>query len=205
MNSIPAIGDWRLRFAAFSLLLAPAAFALPSSKPADEIPPLSPPLPEIQPTFWEQHAALIIVLGFVALAAIGALLWLVLRPKPKVTTPPEVIARNELARLATLPETGDVLSRISQTLRRYVAAAFALPSGEMNTAEFCAAINAHPQIDPELSAKLAEFLHSCDERKFAPTTNTTPLSAASRALALVELAEARRAKLREQAQALKPA
>jgi hypothetical protein len=187
------------------LLFAPAAFALPSSKPADEIPPLAPPLPEIQPTFWEQHAALIIVLGIVALAAIGALLWLLLlRPKPKPPVPPAVLARYELAELTTITETGGVLTGVSQSLRRYVTAAFNLPPGEMNTTEFCAVIQSHAQIGPELAAALAEFLRGCDERKFSPTANTTPLNAASRALTLVELAEARRAKLREQAQSLKP-
>ena len=188
-------------FAVHALFVV-AAHALPSSKPADEIPPLAPPLPEIQPAFWEQHAVLLGACVFVALALIGFALWLLLRPRPAQPVPPELVARNELAKLAALPETGDVLSHTSQTLRRYVAAAFNLPPGEMNTAEFCAAVREHAGIGPEVSTAFGEFLRGCDERKFSPTPAPNPLASVGRALALVELAEARRAALRQQVQAV---
>jgi len=89
------------------------------------------------------------------------------------------------------------LSRISQILRRYVGAAFALPPGEMTTADFCRAIAGHERLGAELSATLGDFLRRCDERKFAPAAPRPSLGAAAQALKIVELAEVRRAQLRQ--------
>lgn len=165
----------------------------------EELPKLRPPKAEIPPTFWEQHGATVMVLVPVGLLLVAVGLWLLLRPKPPVPLPPEVRARTALEALLQAPEDGQVLSRVSQILRRYVQAVFALPPGEPTTAEFCQCMAGRKDIGEELSGALADFLRRCDARKFAQTNPGTPLGAAARALELVAQGEARRAVLRAQA------
>ncbi len=167
----------------------------------NDIPPLRPPHAEIPPTFWEEHTASVSLVGFALLAIIGIAIWFATRPKPPVMVPPEVQARGELESLCKLPEDGWVLSKISQAVRRYFGAAFALPPGELTTAEFCRAIGADDQIGPDLSASTSDFLRRCDERKFAPGPPAQVMGAAEQALKLVERAELCRAELRRAAQA----
>lgn len=206
MNLRFSIFDLRLARPAFSPLniallgFATALHAAPAQTPSDDIPPLAPPLPEIPPTLWEQHGALIVIGAVVLLALTGFALWAWLRPKPVPPVPPEVLARQELSVLANQPEDGRALSQLSQILRRYVVAAFGLPPGEATTTELCATLVASDQIGPELAGAFGEFLRGCDERKFAPGSSQPPLGAASRALALVELAEMRKATLRQPSQ-----
>ncbi len=189
-------------FVLLTLVLA-AAHALPAQKPADEIPPLAPPLPEIPPTFWEQHPILKYAFpGLVTGLALGLWqAWVNRKKTPPKLLAPAAQARAALAALQNRPEDGATLSEISKVLRRHLVATFWLRPEEMTTTEFCAALAAHEQIGPELSAALAEFLRGCDERKFSPAVNPPVSGAAGRALELVELAEVRRAKLRELAQA----
>jgi len=167
----------------------------------NDIPPLRPPHAEIPPTFWEEHTTSVSLAGFVLLALIGIAIWFATRPRPPVIIPPEVQARGELESLCKLPEDGAVLSKVSQAMRRYFAAAFALPSGELTTTEFCRAIAADDQIGPELSATAGDFLRRCDEHKFAPSVSHAAMGAADYALKLVGLAEIRREQLRQSAKA----
>ena len=122
-------------------------------------------------------------------------LWLVLRPKPVPPVPPEVQARQALEALQSRPEDGVLLSEVSQILRRYLVAVFALPAGESTTAEFCRLIGNSESVGVELSSPAAEFLRDCDVRKFAPAVSGPPLNAVARARELVERAEARKAQL----------
>jgi len=151
-------------------------------------PALRPPYAELPPTFWEQHGSVMVVSGMVLLALVALGVWLGLRTKPVEIVPPQVRARNELEALQALPEDGAVLSKVSQALRRYFIAAFALPPGEFTTAEFCRVIGANEKISAELSAAVAEFLRDCGERKFAAVP-VAPSSAVARALDLVERSE----------------
>lgn len=167
----------------------------------NDIPPLRPPHAEIPATFLEQHTTSISLVGFALLALIGIAIWLATRPKPPVIVPPEVQARGELESLRRLPEDGRVLSKVSQAVRRYFGAAFALPPGELTTAEFCRAIAANDQITSDLSTATDDFLRRCDERKFAPDASPGATGAADHALKLVERAEIHREKLRRAAQA----
>ena len=98
----------------------------------------------------------------------GVAIWWATRPKPPVIIPPEVQARGDLESLRKLAEDGRVLSKVSQAVRRYFGAAFALPPGELTTAEFCRAMAANDQVGSELSTTTSDFLRRCDERKFAP-------------------------------------
>ncbi|HTL17163.1 MAG TPA: hypothetical protein VL793_07995 [Patescibacteria group bacterium] len=166
---------------------------------ASDLPPssLKPPRGEIMPSFWEQHGTLIIIGGILLLAAIGAGLWLVFKPKPPVPVPFAVEARHQLEALGDGPEDGVTLSRTSQVLRRYIAASFGLPSLELTTTEFCRAVNQNAKIGQELSQQICRFLQSCDVRKFAPGATGPELGAVSQCLALIERTESDLAKRKE--------
>jgi hypothetical protein len=164
----------------------------------DDIPKLIPPRPEIGPTFLETHGLVVGVGAAVGVIVLATAIWVFTRPRARAGIPPEVEVRRELEPLRQRPEDGTVLSRVSQAVRHYVARAFHLPAGELTTAEFCRAMTAQAEVGPELSSDLAEFLRVCDERKFAPSPPPTPLGAVPKALELIELAEARRAWLRQQ-------
>jgi hypothetical protein len=180
------------------------------ASPSDKIPPLLPPRGEIPPTFWEQHGTLVIVGSILTLAVISAAIWLLTRPRPPVVVPPGTQAREALQDLGKHPEDGKVLSCVSQIVRYYVAAAFALPEGELTTSEFCRLITGHEPIGQDLTNAICGLLRRCDDRKFAPAglqgtaTDQAPLGAVDAALNLVEQAEARLTVLR-QAEAAKVA
>jgi hypothetical protein len=175
--------------------LTTSAFVYPATNPVapDEIPPLSPPLPEIAPTLWEQFGWVLWILVPLLLVMVGAIVWLVLRPgKPPVLPTTAAQAQVALRALQSQPETGEVLSQISQVLRRYLINAFWLSPLEMTTHDFCMLVRGSEKIGPVLAGSVAEFLQTLDQRKFAPAAVRSPLGAAGRALELVELAEARR-------------
>jgi hypothetical protein len=179
-------------------MLTSIAFAQPSQRLANDIPPLAPPLPEMQSTFWERHPVLKFALpGLAAGLALGLWwLWVSRKRTPPQLPDPAFQARAALTALQSRPEDGATLVEVSKILRVYLINRFWLRPEEMTTREFCAALAGNAQIGLELSSNLAEFLRDCDERKFSPAGNTTPLSAASRALVLVEQVEARRAAIR---------
>ena len=171
---------------------------LAATNPAavEEIPQLRPPRSEIPPTSWERYGLWMVLLGVLLLALAVLALWFLTRPKAPVIVPAEVQAKQDLQRLNEQPEEGVVLSRVSQVFRHYVAAAFALPSGELTTAEFCAMIAQNERLGAELARAITEFSRRCDERKFAPPAPGQPLGAAAQALRLLDLTEARREQLR---------
>jgi len=180
----------------FGLLLFPGSLlAFTNSRPND-IPPLRPPRKEMLPTYWEQHGALIIVSGVVLLGLICAGIWFARRARPQVLVPPEVQARAALEAISGQPETGTLLSTVSQNLRRYITAAFNLPPEELTTTEFCELIARNESIGPQLATAITEFLRHGDQRKFALSADSHPLEAVPQAFRLVEMSEARRAELR---------
>jgi hypothetical protein len=111
------------------------------------------------------------VLSVVVLGVIGVAAWWLRRPKPALAVPPAEEARKAIEWLRGQPEDGAALSQISQILRHYVGAAFALPPGEMTTADFCLAIAEQGRLGSDLSSRLGDFLRACDQRKFAPPGN----------------------------------
>jgi hypothetical protein len=149
----------------FSAALSFAATNLPSEEP---IPALHPARGEIAPTYWEQNGFWIITAGVILLGALAVAAWWLMRPKPPMIVPPDVQARSALESLRHKLEDGAVLSKVSQIMRHYVSAAFALPPGEMTTTDFCRAVSEQGRLGDELSCKLGDFLRSCDQRKFAP-------------------------------------
>ncbi len=190
------------RLAGLLLLVLTVGFLVPldsaaadstgtNTNASDDIPPLHPLRPEITLTFWERYGARIIGGSVLLLAGAGAVVWRLTRPKPTEILPPEVRARQELEPLRRLPENGAVLTRVSQVLRRYCAEVFELPPVELTTTEFCQSITSVEMIGPELGTALSDFLHRCDQRKFAPEP-PPPLDAVEQALKLIARAQERR-------------
>jgi Domain of unknown function (DUF4381) len=190
-----------LRILTPPLCLLASALPLPAatSTAPDDIPRLRPPHAEIPPTFWVQYSLWVILFGVLLLALVCAAIWFLTRPKPPLIVPPDVQARQALEPLRQQPEDGALLSRVSQILRHYVAAAFNLPPGELTTTEFCRAVAAHPQIGLELAAVLSDFLRLCDQDKFAPPAPVPPLNAVAQALKLIDQSQARRLALAQPA------
>ena len=180
----PGFGCWLFLTTSVSQLFA-------QSNP-NALPALSPIYPEIQPTFWERDGIAVVIAGIVFFILVGLIVWLLRRPRPAVTVPAAVVAREALAGLLRQPENGNVLSEISQILRRYLIAAFGFPAAELTTAEFSAVLAGSQKISAELAQAISSFLRECDQRKFAPINPNHPLNAAARALELVELAERHR-------------
>src|SRR6266700_117126 len=225
----PLTSDLRSLFSALWALglpmLAARRMMAADTNPAalDAIARLRPPRGEIPPTFWEQYGLWMMVAACLLLGLAGAAVWFFNRPGQPIPLAPEVQARQALRGLPQQPEDGAVLSGVSQILKRYVAAAFGLPAGELTTSEFCRALAGHEPVGAELSAAFADFLRHCDERKFAPRTPSLQatarraglprhseakaggplpaLNAVAQAFGLIELAEARRAQLRQAATA----
>jgi len=162
------------------------------SQTTNALPQLSPAYPEMPPAFWEQQGTTVLVAGITLITLAFLILWKLFQPKPAVIQPPEIVAREALAKLPRQPEDGKHLSEVSHILRRYVIGAFKLPPGEFTTAEFSAALAGSEKIGAELAQTISNFLRECDERKFSPASSTVPFRAAARALELIALAEKRR-------------
>lgn len=158
----------------------------------NDIPPLRPPRPELKPEFWEANSGVIISATALVLAAAGLGIWQWRRSRPVVVIPPAVQARTALAALRDLPETGTVLSQVSQVVRHYVRGAFGMAEEEMTTADLGRALKGREDVGPQLSGSILEFLRTCDERKFAPGQAGPPLGAVDKAEHLVAAVEQRR-------------
>jgi hypothetical protein len=163
----------------------------------EELPNLRPPRGEIPPGFLEQHTGWVIAGSLLLLAMVCLAVWLLSRPKPPVLVPPAESARRVLEPLRAEPETGVLLSRVSQAVRSYFRAAFGLPRGESTTTEFCRALADAGSIGPGLAAEVTAFLRESDERKFSPASPGTPFGAVDRALALVQAGERARSRMAE--------
>ncbi len=173
------------------LLCLPMADWANLPKPAsDEIPPLKPPLGEIPPGTWEEHGSAIVIGGTLALAALAAVAWLALRPRPEEPLSPERQARNQLTELQGKPQTGQLISTVSRVTRAYFRDAFGLPAHEFTTSEFNEQLAANRQVGSQLSDRTQAFLKRCDELKFSPEPVPGPFDATAESLKLVELGEA---------------
>ena len=164
-----------------------------TAQSTNDLPELIPPYAALPPTFWEQYGSTLVITSLLGAVVIGVLVWLISRPRPAPVLPPEVQARRELEALSAQTQTGEVLSRVSQILRRYISTAFALPAGELTTQELISAMQSSPTFDGKLRDATRQFLESCDSRKFAPTQIAPPQDVASLALALIKQSESVRA------------
>jgi hypothetical protein len=185
---------WTLHLSTAVLPLSAFAQAETNS---EQIPPLRPPRGEIPPSFWDEHVYTLVIWSSILLIIIGLALWFMLRNRKRLVVPPAVEARLVLEPLLGKVENGAMLSRVSQTLRHYVSAAFGLVPGELTTTEFCEAISSNAKVGQELSQEISQFLRRCDQRKFAPTQGeASSLDAVSHALKFVEASERRCAEIR---------
>jgi len=196
----------RIWVSTVSGLIASSVYAAEDLAESNSLPALRPPRPELPPSFWELYGAWAIASGILVTLVVVALVLYLMRLKPVAVEPPQTTARRSLESLRGRPEDGNLLSRVSQVLRHYMAATFSLPPGEMTTAEFKSTIAGREEIGPELAQRVGDFLRECDERKFAPLPRVPPplpekrpAGAVSRALELIGLAEGRKTALAETA------
>jgi len=164
-----------------------------------------PPRGEIAAGFWDQYSSWVILGVVVLLVLASALVWFLTRPKPPpIITPAATVAQQALEPLREQDENGVVLSRVSRILRHYFSLSFGLPPAERTTTEFCGALADVPQLGPELSATVSDFLRQCDQRKFAPSQPQPPLGAVSIAVKLIQEAERSRTVSAQAGQGLRP-
>jgi hypothetical protein len=201
-----SLGERFRRFRAFTLQAATVfllsiglgigtAMAATNSE-SDEIPPLRPPKTEILPSYWDEHRSGLILAAAALLFVTFIIVWMILRPRRQPVVSPEAQARKELDHLLGQPETGALLSHVSQIIRRYVSSAFKLPVAELTTAEFSQTISSNEAVGPGLAAEISEFLRACDRRKFAPASDAPPINAVPRAIDFITQSEQRCAELR---------
>ncbi len=192
---------WDVRCGMFPLMILLLLITRPlhgQTGAADKSGPLKllPPYGELPPTFVEQHASSMILVGLAAIVVMALVLWLIGRSQSKNIISPEEQVRQALASLRQQPEDGAILSRVSQVVRHYFIAAFQLPAGEFTTAEFGRLLSGRDQIGAELAVTAIDFLRACDAQKFSSATASVPIKAVDQALNLIERAEQRRAQLR---------
>ena len=174
------------------LLLIFSAMPLCAQTSSNELPALAPSYPELPPTFLErqqdlvkQHGLATLVIASALTALVVGFVWQIFKPRQRPGPLPETIARHALAKLQNRPEDGMLLSEVSQILRRCVGIVYALPGGEMTTAEFCDAVARNEKINPEVSKAISSFLRECDVRKFSPANSAAQVNAVSRALEFI--------------------
>jgi hypothetical protein len=165
-----------------SILFLPFAVI---AEDTNDLPPLAPACPVIQPTFWEQHGTMVLIGGFGLLVVLVLGLWLLLKPGPPVVPLPADVARKALRKLQHQPEDGRLLSEVSQILKRYMGAVFGFSAGEMTTTEFSAALAADVKAGQQVAEVVTTFLRGCDKAKFTAKITAPPLDAVSRALEIV--------------------
>jgi len=156
---------------------------------AQPLPALRPPRGEITPTFWGQHGWQIIIVVVASIIVVGVLIILLTRAKPKLSEPPEVLARRSLVTLRGRTVNGALLMEVSRVFRRYLIFAFDLSPHEPTTAELSQTLQSSTKADPSLVSSVVKFLRECDEDKFSPNTSPPHTDPATRALELLEKIE----------------
>jgi len=192
---------WRWAGCLLAVGLILQARAQEATGKPDPIPPLKPPKPVIAPTYWEEHSALIVPAALAGVGLVAGALWLTFRKRPTPAEAPAHKALRELDELATAPQEGRMLSRVSRTVRDYLTAAFDMPREETTTTEFVERVRHLPALGEGIAAKVPEFLRACDERKFSAQPPPGEFNAVARARELIEAGELRRAELVAQAAA----
>ena len=179
----------RILCGAFSLtLLTLLTLTTPSTVFASEAPasPLPRPLrTELPPSFWSQYGWLLGVTAVLVIIFTGFCIWRLRRPKPTIIPSPETFARSALEALRGRTPDGTLISEVSQILRHYIIAAYNLAPHELTTAELQSALQALPQSKSDLFAAITDFLHRCDEWKFAHVHSAPQFDPLTGALELI--------------------
>jgi hypothetical protein len=158
----------------------------------DDIPPLRPPHPEFEPSFWDLCRPAVLE---TAVVVAGLLAWGIARrwrPKVVVPLPPELLARRALEALRGRNEDGLLAMEVSRVVRQYCVSVLNCPPGERTTSECRQALMGCAWLNPDLAADAHEFLRRCDEYKFSPAPPAARLAAVETALKLVERIDGRR-------------
>ena len=174
----------------YSVFLTLSTAIVHAQTTTNALPGLIPAYDEIPPNFWELNHLAIITGVFVVLLLIGMLIWRQLCPIAAPHPSPEKTARNALARLQNQPENGNVLSAVSQIVRRYISGRLGLSKNELTTTEFIAALARCDKLDLAHVESACSFLRECDVRKFSPRNNAGSINAVNRALVLIQSVEA---------------
>lgn len=182
---------WRSLAEALPLVFLFAAQVVSGAPVSEEegMPKLLPPRGEIPPGFWEQYIWHVAAGGMVFLGLLALAAWCWTRPRAVAVLDPAKEALEQLEPLLGQPETGSVLTQVSQSVRRYFGSVFGLAAGELTTGEFAQGLAGGDPSRSDLAAAAVKFLRSCDERKFASNPPRDPLGAVSGALDLIARAE----------------
>ena len=148
------------------------ASVLPEGEVADELRPARAVLPELQGPWLARYWPWLVA-GVVILAAAGAGLVVWLRraeERARLTAYDRAMARLDRLRRAGLPETDAVDAwyvELSDIVRRYIEARFALRAPELTTEEFLLEAGRSADLKPAHRELLSDFLARCDRVKFA--------------------------------------
>jgi hypothetical protein len=130
--------------------------------------------------------------GWLAVGAAGLLLGLGIWRRRRLRSSPPLppllpgtLARRSLAALQDRPETGALVTEVSQIVRLYLRAIIGRASEELTTEELLLALETHCRANPDTRHRLREFLHRCDAVRFAPAPSALPAALVSQALQLI--------------------
>jgi hypothetical protein len=154
------------------MILAILAQAAPGAPAQPELPPIKDIAPPLDVLPWPMWMIVCVILGGLAVAAIGAGVFaMILRNRPK-PPPPSLrsITLKELEKLRT--QVGKLAPyefsiAVSDVLRNYVGRQYGLHAREQTSPEFLAAIAGSPKFTADDRELLARFLERCDMIKFA--------------------------------------
>ena len=121
-------------------------------------------------SYWQTNDYWLIPTIIVVVILIALAIYFTLRKRPTPPPSPYAIAQQKLqAAKKLLASTDDrqYSSSISDLLRQYIEASFALNAAEQTTEEFLEAAKSESRISTEAEQTLGEFLKLCDLAKFA--------------------------------------
>jgi hypothetical protein len=133
---------------------------------------------ELAPEAWVSARGLVILLAGTAVITASAFAvkrWLVRREERRRAPPPKPAHEAALAALGKIREStlldegrvAEFTDMVSDVLRRYLEARFALPAPERTTEEFLEELVRSPALDRTKKEFLAKYLAQCDLVKFA--------------------------------------
>ena len=145
---------------------------LPEGEVASELRPARAFLAELQGPWWARHWPWFVVAGLVAAAAAGGVAIWLRRAEQRARSTAFERAMARLGRLQGkgLPDADELDAwyvELSDIVRRYIEARFALRAPELTTEEFLLEAGRSADLTPSHRDLLSAFLERCDRVKFA--------------------------------------
>lgn len=137
----------------------------PANKFAHLLPPIEDVTGKIGAGFWEANWQYILI-GAIAVLAVAALLFFILRKKAPPPTPYE-IATKRLAHAQKVSDAKEYAQEVSQSVRDYIEAEHNLPAPERTTEEFLELASKSDAFDGGQKVRLEKILKLADMAKFA--------------------------------------